>query len=296
MTEIVTIRSDVLTVEINRHGAELWRIRDTAGRDFLWDGDPAFWTGRAPILFPVVGESAGGKVTVEGRELPMERHGFARRQTFAVVEHHAGLVRLRLEDDAATRALWPFAFRLDLVFSVAGGTLAVVAEITNRDTRPMPMQFGFHPALRWPLPYGKARADHRMRFDAAEPAPIRRIDGAGLVVPETFASPVAGRDLALADALFEPGAMIWDEPESRGLVYGAPGAPTVTVTFPGVPMLGIWMKPGAGYVCVEPWQGHADRVDHAGEMSGRAGVVMLAAGETRRVPMAIAIGTEPLDA
>jgi hypothetical protein len=35
--------------------------------------------------------------------------------------------------------------------------------------------FGFHPALRWPLPFGRAHADHVIRFDHDEPAPVRRL-------------------------------------------------------------------------------------------------------------------------
>lgn len=293
MAETVTIRSEGLVAEINLKGAELWRLVDAEGRDLLWDGDPAFWAGRAPILFPVVGGSAGGAVTVEGKAYPMERHGFARRQTFAVVTASASSVRLRLEANEATRAVWPFDFRLDMVFSVAGKRLEMVAEVTNLDARPMPASFGYHPALRWPLPYGQPRAQHRVRFDAPEPGPIHRIDATGLVVPDGVPSPVVGDTLLLEDALFEPDVLIWYQPNSRGLTYGAPGAPALTITFPGMPMLGLWTKPGAGYVCVEPWQGTADTVGYAGDISGRPGMLTLAAGETRRFPMGIALGDEP---
>lgn len=289
----VTIRSEGLSAEINLKGAELWRLVDAEGHDLLWDGDPAFWGSRAPILFPVVGGSAGGKVTVEGVDYPMERHGFARRQTFAVVEASASVVRLRLEENEATRAVWPFAFRLDMVFSVAGRRLEMVAEVTNRDTRPMPASFGYHPALRWPLPYGEPRAAHRVRFDAPEPGQIHRIDGTGLVVPEGVDTPVRGDTLLLDDALFEPDVLIWYALGSRGLTYGAPGAPALTITFPGMPMLGLWTKPKAGYICVEPWQGTADTVGFAGEIDGRPGMLRLAPGETRRFPMGIALGNEP---
>lgn len=291
--ETVSIRSEGLSAEISLKGAELWRLTDAVGRALLWNGDPAFWAGRAPILFPVVGNSAGGKVSIDGQDYPMERHGFARRQTFAVVEASASAVRLRLEANAATRVHWPFAFQLDMVFAVAGSRLEMVAEVTNLDTRPMPASFGYHPALCWPLPYGQPRAAHKLRFDAPEPGPIRRIDGDGLVKPDRLPTPVEGATLVLADGLFEADAMIWSELASRGLTYGAPGAPVLTVTFPGMPMLGVWTKPGAGYVCIEPWQGHADTVGYAGDIAGRPGMLALAPGETRRFPMGIALGAEP---
>ncbi|MBR7518510.1 hypothetical protein KC217_22850, partial [Mycobacterium tuberculosis] len=77
-----------------------------------------------------------------------------------------------------------------------------------------------------------------------------------------------------------------------GLTYGAPGAPAIRVEFPGMPMLGIWTKVGAPYVCIEPWQGTADRQGFAGELSGRPGVVSFAPGETRRFPMSLALDRE----
>ena len=45
------LRNDHLQAEVSPLGAELVVLRDAQGRDLLWDGDPAFWKGRAPLLF-----------------------------------------------------------------------------------------------------------------------------------------------------------------------------------------------------------------------------------------------------
>ena len=52
----VSISSAALSAEISASGAELVRLHDHAGADLLWDGDPAVWNGRSPLLFPIVGE------------------------------------------------------------------------------------------------------------------------------------------------------------------------------------------------------------------------------------------------
>ena len=57
-------------------GAELQTLRDLRRRDYLWNGDAAWWTGRAPILFPIVGALAGDTLRVDGVDHAMAKHGF----------------------------------------------------------------------------------------------------------------------------------------------------------------------------------------------------------------------------
>jgi galactose mutarotase-like enzyme len=278
----VRIAGPRLSAEISPHGAELHRLQDEDGRDLLWDGDPAFWTGRAPILFPVIGCVNGGEVRVDGRSYPMAKHGFARHRRFEVAEQAADAVTFRLEADGETRTSYPFAFRLDIRFAIEGGALAVDALLHNPGDRPLPASFGFHPALRWPLPYGGDRALHRVRFETDELAPIRRIGADQLLRPEPQPTPVVGDLLDVADALFEDDALIFDRLASRHVTFGAPGTRAVRVSFPFMPLLGIWTKPGAGYLCIEPWQGVADPEGFTGELKDKPGVVEVAPGDTRR--------------
>ena len=102
--DLITIASDALTVCVCQTGSELWSITDVAGRQYMTDADPAFWTGHAPVLFPVIGSVAHDRIIVDGREYPMQRHGFARKSQFTMVERGTDHVRFRLCDSAATRA------------------------------------------------------------------------------------------------------------------------------------------------------------------------------------------------
>jgi len=114
MTDHVSISDGTLTAEISATGAELVRLQDGAGRDLLWDGDPTFWTGRSPLLFPIVGEAKGNRITVAGTHYEIGRHGFARTSRFALVASEVARCTWRLEASEATRRQYPFAFRLDV--------------------------------------------------------------------------------------------------------------------------------------------------------------------------------------
>ena len=287
---MIRIAGDALAVIVSELGAELQDIRDAAGRDWLWNGDPAWWTGRAPILFPVIGVVNGGVVRVDGRTLPMDKHGFARRRTFAVAAQDEASVTLRLTADDDTRAAYPFDFTLDIRFAIAATTLTVEATVGNGGAAPMPASFGFHPALRWPLPGAGARADHIVRFASPEPAPIRRIGANGLLVATPYPTPVAGETLHPTDALFVDDAIMFDAPASRALWFGVPEQPGVRLAYDNLPQLGIWTKPGAPYLCLEPWQGINDPVGYVGELRDKPGIVEIAPAGERRFTMHITIG------
>ena len=288
MVDAVSISTSALSARISASGAELVRLQDGEGRDLLWDGDPAFWNGRSPLLFPIVGEAKGNRIKVAGASYEIGRHGFARTSRFALVASEAQRCLWRLDASEETRRQYPFTFRLDVTYRTQGGTLEMIAEVTNRGEVPMPTSFGFHPALRWPLPYGRPRAAHEIVFERDEPAPIRRpIDG--LLSTARYPTPVRDRRLILHDGLFDDGALVFDRLASRSLVYGE----AVHVTFPRMPHLGIWTKPGAGYVCIEPWQGHASPEDFDGELADKPGMVAIMPGTTESFAMSIGLINSP---
>jgi galactose mutarotase-like enzyme len=277
MTDLITISSGELTARINPLGAELWSLTDSVGREYMTDADPAFWTGHAPLLFPIVGALQGGRYRLDGREYALPKHGFARTSRFDCLESSTSAVLFRLSDSAETRAAYPFPFELLMGFRLNGWTLEMEATVRNTGAETLPFSFGFHPAFAWPLP-GAEKAAHRVIFAEDEPQPIRRIGSAGLVLPEPEPTPVQGCVLTPDAALFEADALIWDWPHSRALTFGVEGGPQLEIAFPDTPMLGIWQKPGANYLCIEPWQGIADPQGFDGDLRDKPGVVALAPG------------------
>ena len=289
-TDFTTISSGDLTARINPLGAELWSLTDRHGREYMTDADPAFWTGHAPLLFPIVGALRNERYRIDDREYDMKKHGFARHSQFEVVEAQADRALFRLVASEATRKAYPFTFVLDMAFRLEGAGLHMEARISNPGEEPLPFSFGFHPAFAWPLPGGAPKADHMVAFEQPEPQPIRRIDlASGLVLPEPVSSPVEGHLLCPDAALFEADALIWDRLSSRSLTFGAPGGTQLAIAFPDTPMLGIWQKPGAAYLCIEPWQGIADPLGYTGDFHAKPGVITLQPGEARSFRMDVAV-------
>jgi galactose mutarotase-like enzyme len=82
--------------------------------------------------------------------------------------------------------------------------------------------------------------------------------------------------MPLDDAMFVTGALIFDQLQSRAVSFGVPGEPSIQIRFPNMPHLGVWTKPGAGFLCVEPWQGYAAPLGFAGELKDKPGGILLA--------------------
>ena len=283
MSEVFAIAADALSAKIDSLGAELLSLTDAEGREYMTDGDPRWWTGHAPLLFPIVGRLKGDSYRLDGRTYSLAKHGFARKRAFACVDQdrQGGRARFALEADADTLESYPFRFELEVLFEIAGPTLIVTATVRNRDSRPMPFSFGFHPAFAWPLPGGGRKEAHRIVFAQDEPEPIRRIDPASaLLLPEPEPTPVNGRELAPGAALFEKDALIWDRLNSRSLTFAGGGA-ALEIAFPDCPHLGIWQKPGVPFLAIEPWHGFNDPAGFAGDFGDEPGVIELAAGAER---------------
>lgn len=287
--DLVTIRDGALAARINPLGAELWSLRDAADREYMTSADPAFWTGHAPLLFPIVGALNGGVYRLDGREYALPKHGFARTSRFAVEDLGPSYVRFRLAASAATRPVYPFEFTLDAEFALSGETLGTTVTVGNRGEGPMPFSFGFHPAFSWPLPGGGAKEAHRVIFAQDEPEPIRRIDTASaMLLPDLEPTPVRGRVLVPEARLFEKDALIWDRLNSRALTFAGEAA-ALELAFPDSPNLGIWQKPGAPFLAIEPWQGYNDPAGFAGDFRDKPGVVAVAPGASRSFRMDVTV-------
>jgi galactose mutarotase-like enzyme len=267
-----------ISATIKAVGAELCALQDADGHDLLWGAGP-LWPSHSPVLFPIVGQLAGDQARVGGQAYTLTRHGFARRRRFEWVERMAMQCRLELRDDAATRAVYPFGFQLMLTYAIEDGALRVEYALTNPGPDVLPASLGVHPAFRWPLRDG-VQTDYRLEFAEDERAPIHRL-AAGLLDPVGLPSPVEGRILPLDPVLFVQDAIIMLEPRSRTLRYVGPQG-GLEFSWDGFPQLGLWQKPGANFICIEPWHGYSSPAGWDREFLDKPGVMVLAPGETRR--------------
>ena len=263
---------------VSAQGAELHSIRSRGGRELLWQAGPA-WPRHAPMLFPIVGRLADDRLVHDGASYRMTQHGFARDRPFRFTERGAHSCRLLLLDDAQSRAIYPFAFRLEIEYRIEDATLAVRTVLSNPSDAILPASVGAHPAFIWPLDPDAAPQAHEILFEQEEPGPVRRVEG-GLLRPQPEPNPIAGKRLALKHSLFTDDALILESPRSRSLRYGIPGGAGLRIGWTGYRQLGIWSKPGAAFLCVEPWAGLASPQGFSGEFRAKPYLRLLDPGKS----------------
>ena len=276
----VTLEAGDASAVIAVRGAEprSWRV---GGRELLWHADGSHWDRSAPILFPVVGASAGGTIHVDGVPHPMPQHGFARDTLFDVVERRPEAVRLRLTDSAGPRAHYPFAFVLEVTIALAPATLSLAFEVRNVGQQPMPYALGVHPAFPWPFD-AASREGHAVEFAAPEHADVPLLTSDGLLQRRTRRLDLHGTRLTLTPELFGQGALVFLDAASAAVTFVSPSGARITLAGEGFPHLALWTKSTAPFLSMEAWTGHADWEDGGGELRDRPSMRSLAEGAAAR--------------
>ena len=285
-----TIEGGRFRAVVSSLGAELRSLVDTvAGIEYIWQADPAWWKGSAPVLFPIVGSLRGGKYRHEGTEYALPQHGFARTSEFALVAKSADAIEFELRSNPATKATYPFDFSLRVCFVIERSGLSVRYIVTNVGGGPLWFSIGSHPAIKVPLEGGKLE-NHYVLFDRSEDL-VRHFFKDGLLVAGKTAEVFENsRTIPLSRTLFDDGPIILKGPRSTGfsIVNGMSGK-SVHVATDGVPFLGIWSKPNAPFLCIEPWHGVPDSTEAEGEFQQKEGIIRLEAG----IPFSTGYRIEP---
>nr|WP_294504971.1 aldose 1-epimerase family protein [uncultured Rhodopila sp.] len=283
-----TMATPDLAACVLAQGAELAALRDETGRDYLWPAGPA-WPRHAPVLFPIVGRLRDDTLFHKGQTYRLTQHGFARDRRFAWVERSSTGCRLALTDDAQTRAMYPFAFRFEIAYAIAGATLEITYTVTNTGQEVLPASMGAHPAFRWPLVPGEPKQAYALTFDSEETEPLRGVVG-GLLTEANRPSPISGRHLALHEALFDADALILEHPASRSVRFAAATGPSLTVSWDGFEQLGLWSRAGGDFLCIEPWRGMASPADFDGEFTRKPWLMLIPPAESRSAVHRMTIG------
>ncbi|MGY3238689.1 galactose mutarotase-like enzyme [Bradyrhizobium sp. USDA 4448] len=286
-----TIRSGGLCATIKAQGAEMCSLRHDDGTEFVWQAGPA-WPRHAPLLFPIVGRLANDELRHRGKTYRLTQHGFARDNRFVWAERGDSRCVLVLEDSEATRALYPFAFRLTATYALDDTGLDLTLTVTNTGKETLPASVGGHPAFNWPLQAGVTKESYALTFAQAEPSPIRRVEG-GLMRVAAEPSPVQGTVLPLSESLFVDDAVIFDQINSTAVRYasGDGGGPWLTMSWRGFRELGVWSKTsGAPFLCIEPWRGYASPIGFEGEFVDKPGLMHIVPGAEEQLLFRIEVG------
>lgn len=286
---MITLKNDWLTAHFSLDGGELKSLKDAEGTEYLLD-DKKHWNYTSPHLFPIIGTLQQGTLLHEGRRYPMNRHGLARTQPFTLMPTDAHGVWFRLTSDDALLHTFPFPFELDVHYHLQGPRLTVAFTVTNPGTEILPFALGAHPAFRVPRRPEETFSDYRLRFPKKEDLLIHPIDvHSGLLARETILLEGDVSEIPLDYALFEQDALVLTNLRSPfvDLVPPSPGK-VVRLHFEGFPFLGLWTaRPGAPFLCIEPWLGHADFEDFTGDFIRKEDNLLLAPGGTHHAAYAM---------
>lgn len=251
-----TIQNEFMTVTAAERGAELQSILSADGTEYLWQGNPAYWRGRALNIFPYVARLNEGRYYLDGQLHEMGIHGFARHRDFRLAESNGTKMVFELASDPETYAQYPRHCVFRIVYSLRENILETIYEVDNLDTRVMYFGLGGHPGFQVPLAKGKAFEDYRLRFE--NPCSPRRVQFSPSCFVTGEQTPYAledGQVISLRHELFDDDAIVLTGMD-RTVTLEAEGDPhSITVSYPQMDYVGFWHKPhsDAPYVCIEPW-------------------------------------------
>lgn len=271
-----------MAVVAEEKGAQLCSVKWN-GHEYLWQGDPAYWEDRSPLLFPYVGRFTEGKYTLHGGEYEMLIHGFAKDSEFSLIEKTPARMVFLLEDNDETLLQYPYHFSLKVSYEIAGSTLTVSYDVENRTDETMYFGIGGHPGFQVPLDDDLTFEDYRLVFSS--PHTPDRVGHTKACFLSGSDAPYAlewGTDLPLHHDMFDEDAIVLKNVSDTVCLTSDQGTRSVTMHYPDLPYLGIWHAPGtdAPYVCIEPWSSLPSRQDIIEEFAFKSDLIRLAAGKT----------------
>lgn len=281
MTAIHTIKNSDFKVEVKETGAELCSFRSLkSGREYIWQADPSHWAAHAPNLFPIIGCLKEDAFLYKGKAYPCLKHGFFRKnpKVKLLVQSEDKLTYV-LKHDEETLAMYPFQFEIQVSFILRGNSLEVHHLVQNPNKDEMLFSLGGHPAFACPVNQGETYSDYYLEFEKEETAESWSVTAEGLIDKGTYLVFKDPKRIHLQPNTFEKDALVFKDLNSKKISLKSKKSQQVlSVEFSDFPYMGIWAKPGADFVCIEPWLGIADSVEHDRNFETKEGLLKLAAG------------------
>ena len=282
----IVLTKECMEAVVTTKGGELISFKDGEGTESIWQGDPEYWTGRNPLLFPVVGNLKEGKIKINGETYSMNRHGFAREREFVITEQAEDHVVMELRADEDTLKKYPFNFKLQVCHRLEDSGFVTSFEIVNLDKREMPFCIGAHTAVCCPVFADETFEDYDIVFDEKEQADSLLLNSDGYIqkgktVPflrdsDRFAlnyEPFEKMDTVIFSGLKSTGVSLKHRLKGHG----------VHMDFEGFPFMAFWTKGAqrAPFICIEPWHGCAALEDEDGDFKHKEACICLQPGERK---------------
>lgn len=274
-----TLKNDFLTVTVDEMGAELVSVTKD-NKEYIWQGDEAFWPRRTPVLFPIVGSLKNKEFIHNGKAYPMNQHGFARDMAFTLKAHTENVLLFKLSSNEETLEKYPFPFVFEIGYFLFDNHLSVTWTVKNTGNDTMYFSIGAHPGFTCPLNPDEKQSDYFLDFHTNGNLTTSRIGDGGLVASYNHPVELENGLVNIHEHLFDNDALIIENNQCHCVSLLTPDKkPYVTVDF-DAPIFGVWSCVGkcAPFVCIEPWYGRCDAADFNGELKDRAYGNSLASG------------------
>lgn len=266
------IQNQSLRVTIALLGAEVRSVRNAVNNhEYMWSGDPAVWAGVSPVLFPVVGKTSANQVKFAGESYTLGNHGFARHSIFSIVQQKEDEVTLLLNTQAGDAKRYPFNLDFFVNYKLIDKTLQTTYMVHNLNKQTAYFSVGAHPAFACPFDDKHQITDYEIRFEQPENLRRHEITSEAFYTGKTTEHNLAAFNLD--EHTFDDDALVFSgyNGDSVSLVERDSGR-AIQVSLDGFPWLGIWSKPGANYVCLEPWCGRSDDLGFSGDVNSKAAI------------------------
>ncbi|WP_432713152.1 aldose 1-epimerase family protein [Pedobacter sp.] len=273
---MILLQNEFIKATFIHKGAELKSLVSQETKlEYMWSADPDYWAKTSPVLFPIVGALKEDSYTYQEKEYALSRHGFARDMNFSLQQISDEEILFSLEDSQETLLHYPFSFQLGIRYKLAGASLTCTYEVLNKGTAPMLFSIGAHPAFAVPLTKEHQYADYYLLFNKDSELRTHQIEG-NLIGTHTAVIELQEGKLVLAHDLFKKDALVVKELKSdRISLLNTKDDHGLHFDFQDFPYFGIWAANEADFVCLEPWCGIADSVNHNGKLEDKEGIVSL---------------------
>ncbi|MBS1782038.1 MAG: aldose 1-epimerase family protein [Bacteroidetes bacterium] len=273
---MIQLETQDLLVKIAHHGAELSQLYDKrTGIDFLWDADPKYWAKHAPVLFPIVGTLKNNQFIFKDKHYFLLRHGFARDHAFELIYYQENEAIFECCATPKTLLSFPFLFRFYIHYTLKQNELLVRYEVKNEGDEMLYFSVGGHPAFKIPFIQNTSYEDYYLEFDLPETAPRWTLeDNLISIKPTPFL--VNQRTIPLSHTLFTKDAIVLKNLKSSSVsLKSTASIHGLKMQIDQFPFLGIWAANNAPFLCIEPWHGIADSVNHNQKLIDKEGIVPL---------------------
>ena len=273
-----------LKIKIKPKGAELCEIASVKNnRQFMWHADPNVWGSFAPNLFPIIGILKDGTYIYNGKKYNMPKHGFVRgNEDIKLIKKTKNSLSFSLTYNDVLLKIYPFKFEFIITYTLTDKTLDVRYTVKNLDNTSIYFSVGGHPAFKCPLYKDENYTDYNLVFETEETSKTHLLNTQNGLVKNTTKSIFNTKNsIQLKPDLFNNDALIFKDLKSRkiALVSDKHGE-ILNMTFKDFNYLGIWAKPNAPYVCIEPWLGIADSENTSQNLVEKEGIIKLPENET----------------